>query len=84
MSATYVGAPNAVGEFILRDVTVVDVADGCRTGGQDIRIADGTKRHAHRRRRHALCVRHLRPGQPTVSALRVRGLALPPGGGSGR
>lgn len=42
MSADYVGAPDAAGEFILRDVTVVDVTDGGRTGGQDIRIAGGT------------------------------------------
>jgi imidazolonepropionase-like amidohydrolase len=42
MSTDYVGPPAAAGEFVLRDVTVVDVADGSRTAGQDIRIADGT------------------------------------------
>jgi imidazolonepropionase-like amidohydrolase len=42
MSTDYTGAPSATGEFVLRDVTVVDVTDGSRTGGQDIRIADGT------------------------------------------
>jgi imidazolonepropionase-like amidohydrolase len=37
----YVGPPAAAGEFVLRDVTVVDVADGSRTPGQDIRVANG-------------------------------------------
>jgi len=38
---TYVGPPSARGRFVLRDVTVVDPADGSRTGGQDIEIVDG-------------------------------------------
>jgi imidazolonepropionase-like amidohydrolase len=42
VSAGYVGTPSAAGEFILRDVTVVDVADGRRTSGQDIHVSDGT------------------------------------------
>jgi len=42
MSTDYVGAPSAAGDFILRDVTVVDVIDGSHSSGQDIRIADGT------------------------------------------
>ena len=42
MSADYVGAPDLAGEFILRDVTVVDVTDGSRTAHQDIRVIDGT------------------------------------------
>jgi imidazolonepropionase-like amidohydrolase len=42
MSADYVGAPDPAGEFILRDVTVVDVTDGSRTAHQDIRVIDGT------------------------------------------
>jgi imidazolonepropionase-like amidohydrolase len=37
----YVGAPSATGEFVLRDVTVIDVVTGGRTSGQDVRIADG-------------------------------------------
>ena len=42
MSAEYVGVPRSTGEFILRDVTVVDVADGNRSGGPDVRISGGT------------------------------------------
>jgi hypothetical protein len=34
--------PRSTGEFILRDVTVVDVADGSRSGGLDVRISGGT------------------------------------------
>ena len=41
MSTDYVGAPSAAGDFILRDVTVVDVIDGSHSSGRDIRIADG-------------------------------------------
>jgi imidazolonepropionase-like amidohydrolase len=42
VSTDYVGAPAASGEYILHDVTVVDVTDGSRAGGQDIRVAGGT------------------------------------------
>jgi imidazolonepropionase-like amidohydrolase len=42
VSAEYVGVPRSTGEFILRDVTVVDVADGSRSGGIDVRISGGT------------------------------------------
>jgi len=42
MSAGYVGAPDAAGDFILRDVTVVDAADGSHVAGQDIRVSGGT------------------------------------------
>jgi adenine deaminase len=42
MSADYVGAPDAAGDFILRDVTVVDVTDGSHAGGQDVRVSGGT------------------------------------------
>lgn len=42
MRTEYVGVPRSTGKFILRDVTVVDVADGSRSSGLDLRIADGT------------------------------------------
>lgn len=42
MSADYVGAPDAAGDFLLRDVTVVDVTDGSHAAGQDIRVSGGT------------------------------------------
>lgn len=42
MSTDYVRVPSSTGEFVLRDVTVVDTADGARTGGQDVRISGGT------------------------------------------
>jgi imidazolonepropionase-like amidohydrolase len=45
MSADYVAAPDAAGEYLLRDVTVVDVTDGSRAGGQDVRISGGTIAH---------------------------------------
>ena len=41
MSTDYVGAPSATGDFVLRDVTVVDVTDGTHAGGQDIRVTGG-------------------------------------------
>jgi imidazolonepropionase-like amidohydrolase len=42
VSTDYVGTPSSTGEFVLRGVSVVDVAGGRRTGGQDIRISGGT------------------------------------------
>jgi len=42
VSTDYVGTPSSTGEFILRGVTVVDVAGGSLSGGQDIRISGGT------------------------------------------
>jgi imidazolonepropionase-like amidohydrolase len=42
VSAEYVGVPRSTGEFVVRDVTVVDVADGSRCSGLDIRISGGT------------------------------------------
>jgi imidazolonepropionase-like amidohydrolase len=45
MSAQYVGAPDAAGEYILRDVTVVDVTGGRHAAGQDIRVSGGTIAH---------------------------------------
>ena len=42
MSTDYAVPPAAAGEYLLRDVTVVDVTDGTSAAGQDLRITGGT------------------------------------------